>query len=131
MHEEFQVVAGVDLLSDRLQTFSSNHGAANAYGQDIHTLSTDILENENPRPFVIVGGPPCQGFSSIRPFRNIERHDPRNSLVEEFCRVIHDLQPEWIVFENVVGLLTHDKGKTFQATMEAFEQIGYRTVLRS
>ena len=127
MHEEFQVVAGVDLLSDRLQTFSSNHSAANAYGQDIHTLSTNVLENENPRPFIIVGGPPCQGFSSIRPFRNIERNDPRNSLVEEFCRIVHDLQPEWIVFENVVGLLTHDRGKTFQATIEAFEEIGYRT----
>jgi len=127
MHEEFQVVAGVDLLIDRLQTFSSNHGAANAYGQDIHTLSTDVLENENPRPFVIMGGLPCQGFSSIRPFRNIKRNDPRNSLTEEFCRIVHDLQPEWIVFENVVGLLTHDKGKTFQATMEAFEEIGYRT----
>ncbi|WP_373544351.1 DNA cytosine methyltransferase [Chamaesiphon sp.] len=71
MHEEFQVVAGVDLLSDRLQTFSCNHGTANAYGQDINTLSTDVLDNENPRPFVIVGGPPCQGFSSIRPFRSI------------------------------------------------------------
>jgi DNA (cytosine-5)-methyltransferase 1 len=127
MHEEFQVVAGVDLLSDRLQTFSYNHGTANAYGQDINTLSTHVLDHENPRPFVIVGGPPCQGFSSIRPFRNIERSDPRNNLAEEFCRVVHDLQPEWIVFENVVGLLTHDKGKTFQTIVGAFEAIGYRT----
>jgi DNA (cytosine-5)-methyltransferase 1 len=127
MHEEFQVVAGVDLLSDRLQTFSYNHGTANAYGQDINTLSTDVLDNENPRPFIIVGGPPCQGFSSIRPFRNIERNDPRNNLAEEFCRIVNDLQPEWIVFENVVGLLTHNKGKTFQAIVGAFEEIGYRT----
>jgi DNA (cytosine-5)-methyltransferase 1 len=127
MHEEFQVVAGVDLLSDRLQTFSRNHGTANAYGQNINTLSTDVLDNENPRPFVIVGGLPCQGFSSIRPFRNIERNDPRNNLAEEFCRIVRDLQPEWIVFENVVGLLTHNNGKTFQTIVEAFEEIGYRT----
>ncbi|WP_158333163.1 DNA (cytosine-5-)-methyltransferase [Calothrix sp. PCC 6303] len=130
MHEEFQVVAGVDLLSDRLQTFSRNHGTANAYGQDINTLSTDILYNENPHPFVIVGGPPCQGFSSIRPFRNIERNDPRNNLAEEFCRIVHNLQPEWIVFENVVGLLTHSNGKTFQTIVEAFEEIGYRTAAK-
>lgn len=127
MHEQFQVVAGVDLLSDRLQTFSYNHGTANAYGQDINTLSTDVLGNENPRPFIVMGGPPCQGFSSIRPFRNIKRNDPRNNLVEEFCRIVHDLQPEWIVFENVVGLLTHNKGQAFQVIIEAFEEIGYRT----
>jgi DNA (cytosine-5)-methyltransferase 1 len=127
MHEEFQVVAGVDLLIDRLQTFSRNHGTANAYGQNINTLSTDVLNNENPHPFVIVGGPPCQGFSSLRPFRNIERNDPRNNLAEEFCRIVQDLQPEWIVFENVVGLLTHNSGQTFQAIVAAFEETGYRS----
>ncbi len=127
MHEAFQVVAGVDLLSDRLQTFSCNHVAANAYGQDIRTISTNVLDHENPRPFVIVGGSPCQGFSSIRPFRNVERHDPRNNLAEEFCRIVHELQPEWIVFENVVGMLTHNKGQTLRAIIGAFEEIGYRT----
>ena len=123
----FEVVAGVDLLGDRLDTFVSNHVSANAYGQDIRTIETDILDDENPRPFVIVGGPPCQGFSSIRPFRNIEWADPRNNLAEEFCRVVDDLRPEWIVFENVVGLLTHEKGKSVRAIQEAFEAIGYRT----
>lgn len=127
MHEAFQVVAGVDLLSDRLQTFSSNHDAANAYGQDIRTISTYVLDDENPRPFVVVGGAPCQGFSSIRPFRHVERNDPRNNLVEEFCRIIHELQPEWIVFENVVGLLTHNKGQTLQSIIGAFEEVGYQT----
>jgi DNA (cytosine-5)-methyltransferase 1 len=128
--EEFEVVAGVDLLGDRLDTFVSNHSAANAYGQDIRTIETDILDDENPRPFVIVGGPPCQGFSSIRPFRNIEWADPRNNLAEEFCRIVDDLRPEWIVFENVVGLLTHEGGKSVQIIRDAFEAIGYRTDVR-
>lgn len=130
MNEAFQVVAGIDLLSDRLQTFSSNHHSANAYGQDIRAISTDLLDNENPRPFVILGGAPCQGFSSIRPFRNVERNDPRNNLVEEFCRIVHDLQPEWIVFENVVGMLTHEKGRTLNSVVGAFEELGYRTSYR-
>ncbi len=126
----YQVVAGIDLLGDRLQTFSQNHETANAYGQDIRVISTDVLANENPRPFVILGGSPCQGFSSLRPFRNIERNDPRNNLAEEFCRIVHDLQPEWIVFENVVGLLTHNNGYTLQAILGAFEEIGYRTSIK-
>ncbi|CAG0907662.1 unnamed protein product, partial [Darwinula stevensoni] len=115
---------------DRLGTFASNHAAANAYGQDIRSIATDVLDDENPRPYVIVGGPPCQGFSSIRPFRNVDWADPRNNLAEEFCRIVNDLRPEWVVFENVVGLLTHEKGKSARAIQEAFEEIGYRTDAR-
>lgn len=128
----FQVVAGIDILGDRLDTFVSNHDTANAYGQDIRSVQTDTLDEENPRPFVIVGGPPCQGFSSIRPFRNVEWNDPRNNLPEEFCRIVADLRPEWVVFENVVGLLTHGgrKGGVVDTIRSAFEELGYRTDAR-
>ena len=126
----FEVVAGIDLLSDRLDTFASNHAAANAYGQDIRTLTGKDMHSENPKPFVIVGGPPCQGFSSLRPFRNVEWNDPRNNLAEEFCRIVRELEPEWLVFENVVGMLTHEKGRTLNAVIEGFEDIGYRTSAR-
>ena len=128
--QDFQVVGGVDLLGDRLDTFSLNHATANAYGQDIRSIATDVLDDENPRPYVIVGGPPCQGFSSIRPFRNVDWADPRNNLAEEFCRIVNDLRPEWVVFENVVGLLTHEQGRSVRAIQEAFEEIGYRTEAR-
>lgn len=127
---QFEVVAGVDLLGDRLDTFIKNHGHANGYGQDIRYLKLDTLMSDNPRPFVVVGGPPCQGFSSIRPFRNVTWSDPRNNMAEEFCRIVSGLQPEWVVFENVVGLLTHDNGRMVQAIREAFEECGYRTDAR-
>ncbi|MBK9009417.1 DNA cytosine methyltransferase [Novosphingobium sp.] len=77
---EFEVVAGVDLLGDRLETFCANHAAANGYGGDIRALDIDALLSDAPPPFVVIGGPPCQGFSSLRPFRNIEWNDPRNNL---------------------------------------------------
>ncbi|WP_440977857.1 DNA cytosine methyltransferase [Sphingomonas pseudosanguinis] len=124
---EFEVVAGIDLLGDRLSTFCTNHDAANAYGQDIRSISTATLDDENPRPFVIVGGPPCQGFSSLRPFRNVDWNDPRNNLAEEFVRIVAALQPEWLVFENVVGLLTYANGRAWRAICEAFEEVGYTT----
>lgn len=130
MTGQFQVVAGIDLLGDRLDTFCANHLAANAYGQDIRSLATDAVVKETPSPFVIVGGPPCQGFSSLRPFRNVEWSDPRNNLAEEFVRFVVDLRPEWVVFENVVGLLTHQKGRTLKSIVEAFEAAGYRTSAR-
>ncbi len=127
---EFEVVAGLDLLGDRLDTFTANHGAANAYGGDIRNIAVDTLLNENERPFAVIGGPPCQGFSSIRPFRNVEWGDLRNNLAEEFCRVVAAARPKWLVFENVVGLLTHNGGKTLEALQGAFEGLGYRTSAR-
>ncbi len=128
--DSFQVVAGVDLLGDRLDTFHANHKSAASFGGDIRALTLDALMEVCPRPYVIVGGPPCQGFSSIRPYRNVDSLDPRNNLAEEFCRVVGGLQPEWIVFENVVGLLTHEKGQTLSAIFEAFESLGYRVEAR-
>ena len=125
--EEYQVVAGIDLLNDRLNTFRKNHKAANAYGFDIRKINSKKLLEDNPEPFAIVAGPPCQGFSSIRPFRNIEWNDPRNNLGEEFLRIVTDLQPEWVIFENVIGLLTYKKGKVISAICDALSAAGYRT----
>jgi DNA (cytosine-5)-methyltransferase 1 len=127
---EFEVTSGIDLLGDRLDTFCANHSSATAFGGDIRNLTIDQIDAHSPRPFVIVGGPPCQGFSSLRPFRNVEWNDPRNNLAEEFVRVVAALQPEWVVFENVVGLLTHAGGNTFRSISAAFEEIGYRTSAR-
>jgi DNA (cytosine-5)-methyltransferase 1 len=127
---QFQVATGVDLLGDRLETFCANHSTATAYGIDIRHLTIEQIERDSPRPFVIVGGPPCQGFSSLRPFRNVEWNDPRNNLGEEFGRIVSALQPDWIVFENVVGLLTHARGAVFKSICSAFEELGYRTSAR-
>lgn len=127
---EFEVVAGVDLLGDRLETFCANHAAANGFGGDIRVLSGDDLLRDGPSPFVVIGGPPCQGFSSIRPFRAIDWNDPRNNLGEEFCRVVAVTKPDWLVFENVVGLVTHQGGEAFKALTQAFEALGYRVSAR-
>lgn len=126
----FQVSSGVDLLGDRLDTFCANHSSATAYGCDVRELAIKKVEQDNPRPFAVIGGPPCQGFSSLRPFRNIEWNDPRNNLGEEFVRVVAALKPEWVVFENVVGLVTHNKGKTLESISNAFQSLGYRTSAR-
>ena len=66
----------------------------------------------------------------MRPFRNIEWNDPRNNLGEEFCRVVAATRPEWIVFENVVGLVKHQEGKALAALTQAFEALGYRVSAR-
>ena len=74
---------------------------------------------------LIIGGPPCQGFSSIRPFRSCQEDDPRNSLFEEYASFVNFFRPKAFVLENVVGLATHKKGSTIEMIEECFYKIGY------
>ena len=122
--EKFQVVSGLDMMSDRIHTFSHNHPAAKAYCHDITRFSIDKF-NDDVIPQVIIGGPPCQGFSSIRPFRSVNENDPRNNLFTNFAFAVKKLRPEWFVLENVVGLATHQKGKTVTKLQTMFEKMGY------
>lgn len=122
---QFQVVLGLDLLEDRANTFSKNHPAANVLIDDIKNIDFDLLDQLGPKPEVIIGGPPCQGFSSIRPFRNLTENDPRNNLFESFALIVNQYMPKWFVLENVVGLLTHKQGETLKSILSIFEQLGY------
>jgi DNA (cytosine-5)-methyltransferase 1 len=123
----FQVVAGLDLLPDRIATFCENHASATAFCADIRRLSFQALANESPNPEVVIGGPPCQGFSSIRPFRTLTEGDRRNNLFEYYTLFVERFRPSWFVLENVVGLLTHRGGRTLKTITDVFEGIGYRT----
>jgi len=122
----FQVVGGIDLLPDRISTFAENHPTATAFCADIRSVGIDPLAQTTHQPQVIIGGPPCQGFSSIRPFRTLTEKDPRNNLFEHFVLVVAALKPKWFVLENVVGLITHDKGRALQAILDSFKSVGYR-----
>jgi DNA (cytosine-5)-methyltransferase 1 len=122
----FQVTSGIDLLPDRIETFAANHPAARAICGDIGEVDIDRLCEHCPSPEVIIGGPPCQGFSSIRPFRTLTEHDPRNNLFEQFALVVDALRPSWFVMENVVGLLTTRGGSVLEAVKNVFQGAGYR-----
>ncbi|HWE94305.1 MAG TPA: DNA (cytosine-5-)-methyltransferase [Tepidisphaeraceae bacterium] len=121
----FSVCAGIDLLPDRTATFAANHSTAFALCGDICNIGVDKLLDGAAMPQVVIGGPPCQGFSSIRPFRNIAVSDRRNNLFEQFAIVVEACRPAWFVMENVVGLLTHKGAETLNAILSLFDEIGY------
>jgi DNA (cytosine-5)-methyltransferase 1 len=122
---EFATTFGIDLLRDRVETFVANHNHATGIAGDLKAHSLKELHRLTGYVDVVVGGPPCQGFSSIRPFRNLTEGDPRNSLGEHYVLVINQLQPEWFVFENVVGILTHESGTRLYALLEGLRSAGY------
>lgn len=71
---------------------------------------------------VILGGPPCQGFSNMG---NKNSADPRNLLFENYVRIVNELNPQCFIFENVKGLLTMFEGRYFQKIVTAFLSIGF------
>ncbi|WP_013325436.1 DNA cytosine methyltransferase [Gloeothece verrucosa] len=79
----------------------------------------------SPEIHLVVGGPPCQGFS-VAGQRN--PNDPRNFLFYEFIRVVSEIRPWYIVMENVPGILTMNKGAVKEAIFEEFKAIGYEAI---
>lgn len=126
----FVTTGGIDLLPDRIDTFTANHAYATGIAADITSFPLDALAEAAGHPDVVVGGPPCQGFSSIRPFRTLTEGDARNNLVERYILVLAHLMPRWFVFENVVGLLTHEGGSRLRAVLSGLEAVGYRVSWR-
>ncbi len=130
-HPEYRTIFGVDVLPYAVDTFKANHIDATAWCQDIRkTTPVDVAEAIQRRRgevSLIIGGPPCQGFSSIRPFRSYNYDDPRNTLFENFAMFVDYFRPKMFVMENVVGLATHNKGHTIEIMQDIFYQMGYET----
>ncbi len=125
----FKVVFGIDLLPTSVETFKLNHKNAFGASGDIRKYKkSEVAEKIGAcrgDVSVIIGGPPCQGFSSIRPFRSINDDDPRNTLFEEFASYVNYFRPNVFVLENVTGLATHKNGETISAMQECFKDLGY------
>jgi len=73
---------------------------------------------------LFVGGSPCQSFSISGNRRGLE--DTRGTLFYEFARLIREIQPKVFIYENVPGILSHDKGKTWDVISGIFDELGYK-----
>lgn len=72
---------------------------------------------------LLVGGSPCQSFSMVGKRRGF--NDTRGTLFYEFARVVKESKPKVFIYENVKGLLSHDKGETFETIKATFNELGY------
>ena len=124
---ECKTVLGVEIRPSSIKTFAANHPQALAVCSDIRDVSLrDVADRLGTGAIdVLIGGPPCQGFSSIRPFRSINEDDRRNNLFEQYSLFVDFFKPTFVVFENVVGLLRHKGGETAQQVRYMIESLGY------
>jgi DNA (cytosine-5)-methyltransferase 1 len=73
---------------------------------------------------LLVGGSPCQSFSMVGKRKGFA--DTRGTLFYDFARVVKESQPKVFIFENVKGLINHDKGNTFETIKATFDELGYK-----
>jgi DNA (cytosine-5)-methyltransferase 1 len=74
---------------------------------------------------LVAGGPPCQGFSTVG---KKDAADPRNSLFVQFLRVVEEVAPRFVLFENVAGFKRLYKGEMYRKTVEGLDRLGFDCV---
>lgn len=121
----FNVLLGIDNDSKALETFELNHRGAKSICGDITQIKYEhdikkIIGDE--KIDVIIGGPPCQGFSLSGP-RNF--NDPRNKLYLSYMRLVEEIQPYAFVIENVPGLVNLFDGTVKDNIIRKFSNLGY------
>ena len=129
----FETIASIDVWGDAIDTY--NHNRKNKCG-----IETDItLFNKDIKKFIkntkitgVIGGPPCQGFSTARlsdASSKIEGiNESRNQLYLEFYKTVKAIDPDFFLIENVRGMVTLDKGAFVKDIHIRFGRLGYEIV---
>ena len=102
-----------------IEVFERHFPGVKNYGD-----ATKINTGELPDFDLLVGGFPCQAFSVAGKRRGF--NDTRGTLFFDIARICSEKRPRYLVLENVKGLLSHDKGKTFQTILGVLSSLGYR-----
>ena len=90
---------------------------------DITNISQEYLSRFKEENDMVVGGSPCQSFSLAGGRKGFE--DTRGTLFFEYAKVVKETQPKYFLFENVKGMMSHDKGNTIRVVLETFNELGY------
>lgn len=123
----FSVKLGVDFDDMALKTFANNHDGAVAMKLDLFDLNNvdkikEFFKENNYTLDVLVGGPPCQGFSLAGP-RQID--DSRNILYRAMVKTARELRPKVVVLENVPGMIQLHGGLVKDKIIKDFTDLGY------
>ena len=130
----FECLAGIDFNPHAIETFKLNHHKNTvALVQDMTSFSPVELEKLIKRTSVdvVIGGPPCQGFSSARQSSGSNSGqrlvaDLRRELYKDFLKFVAHFKPRVFVMENVLGIKKAQNGIYFTAIQNEARKIGYR-----
>lgn len=120
------VKTAVDSDINAAATYKQNH-------QNTEVLTCDIKQVRNLKTcgegskggqLVLFGGPPCQGFSTSNQ-RTRSKSNPQNWLFQHYLRIVRETRPDWVVFENVKGILETESAFFFQSVLNRLSNLGY------
>lgn len=123
----FEPILAIDMWIDAIKTYNHNREKKIAQCIDIHQLSNEALKKMSSEVVGVIGGPPCQGYSTVGT-RDI--NDPRNHLYLEYCRVVEVVKPRFFVLENVKGLTTLCNGMFKNDIIKRFTELGYQVTYK-
>ncbi len=125
----FDVAFAMDHWKDAARTYRFNHPGTVFSEADVRELKgAEILRSTGRRRVdVLIGGPPCQGFSTLG---KRDADDPRNELFLQFVRLADELRPSVVLMENVSGLLIMEGGKVRENLVGALEALGFSVAWR-
>jgi DNA (cytosine-5)-methyltransferase 1 len=127
----FRVLAAVECEAGALEAYAANHSdVLHVYRQDIREVTgRQVLEDlklERGQLGLLAGCPPCQGFSRMRTLNRGEAvDDERNDLVHEYLRLVTELLPRALMFENVPGLANDPR---YHGLLQAIRDLDYDAV---
>lgn len=103
------------------QSFLANHELDE---KDFH-FNIRFLDGHSYRDSIdlFIGGSPCQSFTLLGYQKGLE--EARGTLFYEFARLVDEIQPKAFIYENVQGLVKHDKGRTWEVVQRVFKSLGY------
>ena len=122
----FENVFSVEFNPDFAKTYTRNFPTHKLIVDDIRNIQESQIKElvGSNEVDVIIGGPPCQGFSIAGNIGRTFIDDERNRLFKEFVRFVTLIQPKMFIMENVAAMATHLKGKTIKQIVDAFENAG-------
>ena len=120
----FDVKLGIDYWQDAITTYTATHKGTQGIVADLFNITSEQISQQTQikQLDVIIGGPPCQGFS-IAGKRMID--DERNQLYKAFVDFVRFYQPKAFLMENVPNIMSMGKGAIKQQITQDFEQLGY------
>lgn len=131
--ENFKTIFSTDYDSDCEIVHRKNRPLIPFLRIDIRDLTNEMIDTfiNGKEIDVLIGGPPCQGFSTIgnRASSNEQKrkkHDERNDLFKEYIRILNHIRPKFFLMENVKGLKTRDGGTIFEEIKKQFKLTGYK-----
>ncbi len=126
MTKKIRTIAALDFNKNALETFKKNHPNAKIFYGDITNkkVKKEVIDFSKKNNInMIVGGPPCQGFSMKG--KKLGLKDLRNYLFLEFLEIVENVSPEIFIMENVSSMFSSSNGYFINVIISSFKKLGY------